>query len=96
MTSAEILAANPRLTYRQLDHWCRKGWIQPDVACPGSGKPRTFPAAEVRVLKRMALLVARGTVPSVAAGRARAEVETQAHAVCRTTGTGWPELAAVS
>lgn len=95
MTSAEILAANPWMTYRQLDHWCRRGWVRPETANPGSGKPREFTRSEVRVIKRMALLVARGTAPSVAAGLARAEVEAQDHAVCRPTGTGWPsEVAA--
>lgn len=30
------------LSYRQLDYWCRKGWLGPDVVASGSGFPRCF------------------------------------------------------
>jgi hypothetical protein len=93
MTSADVLAANPWMTFRQFDHWCRKGWVRPDNPNAGSGRARSFSRTEVRVLKRMALLVAGGVATSVAAGMARAEVEKPAP-TRRPTGTGWPEAVA--
>jgi hypothetical protein len=37
-------------SYRQLDHWTRRGWLRPDNGCtPGSGRPRRWSDAELRV-----------------------------------------------
>lgn len=44
------------ITYRQLDYWCRKGWLRPDEANTGSGTRRTFPPDELRVAALMAVL----------------------------------------
>jgi DNA-binding transcriptional MerR regulator len=43
-----------RITYRQLDHWARQGWVRPSVD-PGEGRSgrRRYAASDV---ERMALL----------------------------------------
>lgn len=43
------------LTYRQLDHWCRRGLIAPEVAADGSGTHRRW---HPRVLIEIARLAA--------------------------------------
>lgn len=49
------------ITYRQLDHWCRLGIIQPlDKANPGSGTSREFPIEEVEKIAVIARLVRVG------------------------------------
>jgi hypothetical protein len=48
--------AGLRLTYRQLDYWIRSGRFSARNADSGSGRPRTFTEAEVRVLAFMACL----------------------------------------
>lgn len=48
------------LTYRQLDHWCRQGYLRPSDATPGSGHRRVFPPDEVRVAALMIRLVTAG------------------------------------
>jgi DNA-binding transcriptional MerR regulator len=73
MTSADLLARVPGLTYRQLDHWCSRGYIQPDKAHPGSGRQRQFGADEVRVIRAMHELVANGVLPAAAARLARSD-----------------------
>jgi hypothetical protein len=56
-----------------LDHWCSRGYIQPDKAHPGSGRQRQFTADEVRVAKAMFDLVSRGVLPAAAARLARSD-----------------------
>lgn len=58
-------------TYRQLDHWCRRGYLHPDGEGLGQGRPRTWPPEEVRVVAVMVRLVAAGISPTVAAEVAR-------------------------
>lgn len=57
------------VTYRQLDYWIRQGYLR--VAAEGSGSCRTWPAAEVRVARIMARLVAAGVRPAAAERIAR-------------------------
>lgn len=54
------------LTYRQVDWWCRKGWLLPDNPDPGSGYRRTFPPQEVAVAEVMFALTAAGVSASAA------------------------------
>lgn len=54
------------LTYRQLDYWCRCGWLRPLVARPGSGTRRVFPPEELRVATLMAALTKVGVLPAAA------------------------------
>jgi hypothetical protein len=62
-------------TYRQLDHWCRVGYLRIDS--PGSGYLRNWPATEQRVAELMGRLVDAGMRPGPAAELARTAVEQQ-------------------
>lgn len=70
----DMLAAD--ITYRQLDYWCRSGWLRPYHASPGSGIRRFFPPAELEVARAMVLLIKAGVAPPVAARAARDAAET--------------------
>lgn len=61
------------ITYRQLDHWVRRGWLRPDVDNVGSGRRRTFPPAELVVARTMGALTAAGIAPRSAERIARGE-----------------------
>lgn len=91
MTSAQLLAYVPGMTYRQLDHWVSRGYLKPDNPHPGNGVARSFRAVEARIAAEMFRLVRSGTLPAVAAVVAREEV--LAPSVSVTSGLGWPELA---
>lgn len=73
ISSDDMLAAG--ITYRQLDHWCKTGYLRPAVASPGSGYQRKFPPQEFQVARLMVLLVAVGVEPAAAARAAREGVE---------------------
>lgn len=74
MNASQVLADIPEITYRQLDHWCVKGWLRPDHR-GGTGYARTFSGDEVRVARVMARLVAAGLTPAAAHRVARGEQE---------------------
>lgn len=72
------------ISYRQADHWCRKGYVRTRcnghevsegvwVSCSGggSGHFRIIDDDEVDVLRTMARLVHAGIIPEVAARLAR-------------------------
>ncbi len=61
-------------TFRQVDHWCRKGYLKP-VGGVGTGYSRDFPGDEVRVAKIMARLVSAGVSPEAAHRAARGDGE---------------------
>ena len=63
--------AIPGATYRQLDHWCRRGWLLPGVGTPGSGAARDWPPEEIAIATTMVRLVAAGMEPAAAAVVAR-------------------------
>lgn len=105
MTAAQVPTADPDLwirtadlveagiaTYRQLDHWVRRGHLRLHDPLPGSGKVRLWPEAEVRVADRIARLVAAGVDLDNAARIARAFADVQAQAAHLDTRAGpWPE-----
>jgi MerR HTH family regulatory protein len=68
----EVHLAVPWITYRQLDFWVRKGYINADS--PGSGYTRSFSHRELRVLKAMARLVQAGFPAQKAAELARSAI----------------------
>lgn len=43
------------VSYRQLDYWCRRGYLRPVEASPGTGCIRVWPAVE----RDVALLITR-------------------------------------
>lgn len=59
------------ITYRQLNYWVMQGHLKPEQRAQGSGMPRRWPATEVEVAKRMALLTAAGFAVEKAAVFAR-------------------------
>ena len=62
------------VSYRQYDHWSRKGWIR--ASNPGgSGHDRDFTKDEVRIFEIMADLVAIGFRPIRAAEIARDAID---------------------
>lgn len=68
-TTPDLLAFG--MTFRQLDWWCRQGWIRADNPDPGSGKRRSFPPGEVEVAATMTALVKAGVSASAAHRAAR-------------------------
>lgn len=71
MTSEQLLARTPGLSYRMLDHWVRKGYLRPATK-GGTGNAREWSGDEVRVAQKMARLVAAGLTPAAAHEVARA------------------------
>jgi len=65
------MQALARISYRQLDHWVRKGFLRPDVDNVGSGRRRTFPPGELAVARVMGALAAAGMTPRAAERVAR-------------------------
>lgn len=59
------------MTYRQLDHWVRQGWLRAHNPGCGSGRDRTFPRSELTVAKTMVALVKAGVGPAAAHRAAR-------------------------
>lgn len=63
------------ITYRQLDHWARCGYLRPDRRWAGktlgAGSPRVWPAEELEVARRMGRLTAAGLPAKLAASFAR-------------------------
>lgn len=61
----------PTLTYRQLDHWVREGYVAAVNPEPGTGRRRYWTAEEAQVVTTMAALVAAGVSPEAATRAAR-------------------------
>lgn len=59
------------VTYRQLDYWVRKGYLEPENVECGSGHQRLFPPDEFAVALTMAHLVRGGFTVDQAARLAR-------------------------
>lgn len=61
------------LTYRKIDYWTRKGWLQPAHE-GGTGHNRDWPQTELQVADMMGRLVDAGIAVDIAALAARARV----------------------
>jgi DNA-binding transcriptional MerR regulator len=59
------------VSYRQLDYWCRQGYLRPTDATPGYGTARVWPAAERDVALLITRLQSVGVELSTAARIAR-------------------------
>jgi hypothetical protein len=57
-------------TYRQLDHWVRKGYLRPYHE-GGTGNPREWPVREWAIAMQMKRLIDAGFTPAAAAEAAR-------------------------
>lgn len=54
-----------RITYRQLDHWCRSRLVEPSIsAAHGSGTQRRYSTRDLVCLRAVALLTRCGLLPS--------------------------------
>lgn len=77
VTLTDLLATGA--TYRQVDYWCRSGYLTPDRehpdALPGSGNKRSWTEGDVTLCRWMVRLTRAGLVPSVAAAAAARMVE---------------------
>ena len=73
ISSDDMLAAG--ITYRQLDYWCKTGYLRPDSASPGSGYRRRFAPEERDVARLMLLLIEVGVEPAGAAKAAREGID---------------------
>jgi hypothetical protein len=70
---SKALAASLGITYRQLDHWTRQGWLKPDPRpVAKSGTERHWPDAELAIASDMGLLIRHGLTPPAAHRIARA------------------------
>lgn len=63
------------ITYRQLDYWCRTGYLHPVDATPGSGHLRLFPTVELALAGLVRRLLADGMQPRQAFDLARELLE---------------------
>ncbi|WP_188188001.1 MerR family transcriptional regulator [Nonomuraea sp. SYSU D8015] len=61
------------VSYRRIDHWTRKGWLQP-AHQGGTGHNREWPQHELQVADLMGRLVDAGIAVDVAALAARAHI----------------------
>jgi hypothetical protein len=66
------------ITFKQFDHWSRKGYLRPERRPQrsgryhnGTGVPRRWPPAELEIARRMGRLTAAGLTPERAAVFAR-------------------------
>ena len=57
------LAQRAGITYRQLDYWCRTGYLHPLDPTPGSGRLRAFPVAELALATVVRRLLDAGLQP---------------------------------
>jgi hypothetical protein len=74
------------ITYRQLDWWCRQGYLH--APSGGPGYRRTIPGQEVDVLLLMARMLRGGVVHVEAARLARRSVTENRSVLPLTAGTG--------
>lgn len=58
-------------TYRMLDYWVRRGLLHPERSSPGSGVSRLWTATELKVARRMVVLVEAGLTVEAAERAAR-------------------------
>lgn len=69
------------ITYRQLDHWSRMGYLQPSRQDHGksrsSGSSRVWTPEELRIARLMGRLVHAGLTPQAAAKAARSGLPRQ-------------------
>lgn len=80
--NAPQAALRAGITYRQFDHWWRKGWIGSGPI--GQGHLREITAPEMRRIMRLAALVSAGMNPQLAAAALDRAIEDNGAAVIVT------------
>jgi hypothetical protein len=77
ITASELIAASG-VTYRQVDFWCRAGYLKPSTPARGFGSVRRFPPSEAQIAAYALELITAGFHAPYALRYARTLVETQA------------------
>ncbi len=76
MITSSGLMKQTGLTFRQVDHWCRQGYLKPlNREVESQGFRREFPSSELRVALMMRDLMACGFSVAAAAKLARGDKE---------------------
>jgi hypothetical protein len=77
------------LSYRQLDHWARRGILRPSVnRAGGTGTVRRYSERDVQRARSIAWLVAAGVNPGAFADRAIDDVVRMLEAAINQIGGG--------
>ena len=63
------------ITYRQLDHWTRQGYLVPHINAKGSGSQRYYSIPQVVTIAIVAAMVRQGMRPSNAFAFAQSMVQ---------------------
>lgn len=71
MVQADQFVPMSGISYRQLDTWTRKGYLEAEGAGGGSGRAREWSMDELVIARRIKTLLAAGFVLAVAADLAR-------------------------
>jgi len=75
MPTSEQVATTAKITYRQLDHWVRRGYLEPawvtNRTGNGRGTGREWTATEAPIACLMGRLTRGGLAPATAAAVAR-------------------------
>lgn len=71
MNDRDEILRRTGISYRQLDHWTRQGYLHPETPAKGCGTRREWTNDEIQVAARMAELVRAGLTRKAAADVAR-------------------------
>ncbi len=66
----KCLPAALGITYRQISHWVRAGYLRPEGRS-GTGRALTWPASDAEIARRIGVLTAAGILPAAAHQYAR-------------------------
>jgi hypothetical protein len=77
LTASELMARSG-ISYRQVDVWCRAGYLKPSTPARGIGSVRRFPPAEATIAAHALELITAGFRAPYALRYARTLVETRA------------------
>jgi hypothetical protein len=77
LTASELTAISGA-TYRQVDFWCRAGYLKPSTPARGIGSVRRFPPSEAQIAAYALELITAGFHAPYALRYARTLVETRA------------------
>lgn len=75
MTTSDQMLDRTGISYRQLDHWTRKGWLVADDGTPGTGNVRHWEFNEFMVALVMRAMGKMGIRAEMAAPIAREAVK---------------------
>lgn len=71
--STDLIVRQTGMTFRQIDYWCRQGYLRTENKRTGTGVHRVFSLEEAAVARMMAELVRCGFKPESACKLARGD-----------------------